>query len=134
MTRLASPVFVLTCLLALPGCLSTQQRISRKEENLSAAGFAVLPANTPQRLGMLQSLPPDRFHRSFKGDQVSYVYPDPVVCQCLYVGTQRAYGMFQANAQQQRLADEQAMTADEYQDSSWDWGPWGYGPGFGPGF
>ena len=125
---------VLASLLTLAACLSPQQRISNREDNLSAAGFVIRPANTPQRDAMLQRLPPNKFSRSVKGDQVSYVYPDPVVCHCLYTGTQQAYNTYQANLQQQRLADEQAMTADEFQDASWDWGPWGFGGGFGPGF
>ena len=121
-------------MLGLAACLSPQQRIADREDSLSAAGFIVRPASTPQREAMLQRLPPNKLYRSIKGDQVSYVYADPVDCRCLYTGTQQAYNTYQANLQRQRLANEQAMTADEYyQDASWDWGPWGFG-GFGPGF
>ena len=66
---------------------------------------------------------------------MSYVYADPLVCRCLYVGSQQAYGQYRQNAQQQKLADEQATTAQMYSDPSWSWGAWGpgFGPGFGPG-
>ena len=134
MFRSVRVALLLSPLLGLAACLSPQQRVSRMEDNLSAAGFVIRPANTPQRQAMLQRLPANKFYRSIKGDAVGYVYPDPLVCQCLYTGTQQAYNTYQSNLQQQRLADEQAITADEYQDASWDWGPWGFGPGFGPGF
>ena len=54
-----------------------------------------------------------------------YVYPDPTVCVCLYVGNQAAYGTYRSNVFQKNLADEQQMTADINSMNDWDWGPWG---------
>ena len=53
-----------------------------------------------------------------------YVYADPLVCACLYVGDQAAYGRYRQEVFQRRLADEQAMTAQMNQ-SAWDDGLWG---------
>jgi hypothetical protein len=83
---------------------------------------------------MLHRLPAHTFVQRVNGDIVHYVYADPLVCGCLYVGTQQAYNQYKANQLQQSLADEQQMTAQTYSDASWNWGAWGPwppGPGFG---
>jgi len=120
--------------LALSGCETAGQAVAQKEDHLSAAGFRVKPANTPARQAMLNRLPPHKFIRRDHGDTITYVYADPLVCDCLYVGGQRAYGKYQQFIQAQNLADEQEMTAQSYQDAQWNWGGWGpWGGGFGPG-
>lgn len=43
---------------------------------------------------------------------------------CLYVGDQAAYGRCRQEVFQRQLADQQAMTAQMYQNA-WDEGPWG---------
>jgi hypothetical protein len=119
----------------LTACESQQQRVEEREDLLAAAGFIVRPANTPERQDMLHRLPPHTFVQRVNGDVVHYVYADPLVCGCLYVGTQQAYNQYKANQLQQHLADEQQMTAQTYSDASWNWGAWGpwtpVGPGFG---
>lgn len=121
------------CIGALSACQSQQQIVADREDNLAAAGFLVRPANTPERQVMLHRLPPHKFVQRVNGDVVHYVYADPLVCGCLYVGTQQAYNQFKANQLQKNLADEQAMTAQTYSDSTWNWGAWGpwVGPGYG---
>jgi len=121
-----------TC--GLTACQTQQQQVQQREDLLSAAGFIVRPANTPERQAMLNRLPPHKFVQRVNGDVVHYVYADPLVCGCLYVGTQQAYNQYKANQLQQHLADEQQMAADTYSDAAWNWGAWGpwtAGPGFG---
>ena len=119
----------------LTACQTQQQVVEQREDLLSAAGFIVRPANTPERQAMLNRLPPHKFVQRVNGDVVHYVYADPLVCGCLYVGTQQAYNQYKANQLQQHLADEQQMAADTYSDAAWNWGAWGpwtpVGPGFG---
>jgi len=82
---------------------------------------------------MLARLPADKFVMRQNGDRVHYVYADPLVCGCLYVGTQQAYNQYKANELAQHLADEQQLTAQTYSDARWRWdawGPWGPNPGF----
>lgn len=127
----------LGCLLlglgALAACQTQQQIVTQHEDNLSAAGFVVRPANTPERQAMLQRLPAHQFVQRINGNTVHYVYADPLVCGCLYVGTQQAYNQYKLHQQQQHLADEQQMTAQMYSDPAWNWGAWGpWGPGAGP--
>jgi hypothetical protein len=120
----------IACLLSA-ACVSMQSRIANKEDLLAAAGFDVKPANTPNRLAELKSLPPNRFVPRAKGEHVEYLYADPVVCNCLYVGDQKAYNSYKREIYQRNLADEQQLTAEMYQEPpafwyGWSWGPWGW--------
>jgi hypothetical protein len=122
---------------SLAACESQQQRVVDREDKLAAAGFIIKPANTPERQQMLTRLPANQFVMRQNGDTIHFVYADPLVCGCLYVGTQQAYDQYKANQLQQHLADEQSMTAQTYSDAAWNWnswGPWGpVGPGPVPG-
>jgi hypothetical protein len=121
--RLAAVVAV--SIAAMAACVTTHDRISRREGDLAAAGFVAKPADTSERRLMLSLLPRNRFVQRTHDDVVHYVYADPVVCKCLYVGTQQAYGVFKKHEQDQRLADEQELAAQMYSDPAWRWGPWG---------
>jgi hypothetical protein len=128
--------------ISIAACQTESQMVAHREDNLAAAGFIVSPANTPERQQMLRRLPPHTFVQRVNGDVIHYVFADPLVCGCLYVGTQQAYDAYKLHQQQQNLADEQSMTAQTYSDSAWNWGAWGpwgpavpygfvYGPGVG---
>lgn len=126
------PIIVLAILgaIGVDGCVTARERITQREDDLAAAGFLVKPANTPQRQQMLARLPANRFVQRSHNDEVHYVYADPTVCNCLYVGSQQAYGAFKKHEQEQRLADERQMSAQMYSDAAWQWGAWGPGAGF----
>jgi hypothetical protein len=117
---------------SLPGCITTRQAVTQSEDNLAAAGFVIRPANTPERQAMLNRLPPHSFVKRVHGDTVHYVYADPLVRDCLYVGTQEAYSQYKRYLQQTNLEDEQETTAQMYSDPAWSWGAWGpWAPGYG---
>jgi hypothetical protein len=125
--------------LATAACQTDPSRgIMNKEDMLSGAGFKFVPANTPERQAAFQKLPPHQFTRQIKDGKVIYVYADPTICVCIYVGGQKAYGTYNANRLQKRIADDQAATAamnqmqanDFYMANNWDWGMWGYGMGW----
>ena len=125
-------VLLLLPVLGLVSCTTMQERVTQREDKLVAAGFTVRPANTPARQAMLNRLPPHHFVQRVHGNVVTYVYADPLVCDCLYIGSQQAYAQFRRDIEQQKLADEQEMTAAMYSDQSWDWGAWGpWGPEYG---
>jgi hypothetical protein len=131
--KMGTAAGLLLGLIALTACQSQQQVVTQHEDNLSAAGFIVRPANTPERQAMLHRLPPHQFIQRVNGDTVHYVYADPLVCGCLYVGTQQAFNQYKLHQQQQHLADEQQMTAQQYSDATWSWSAWGpWGPAVGP--
>jgi hypothetical protein len=122
-------------IVVLAGCRSTQ--VLQQEDDLSAAGFSVRIADTAERLDMLNRLPPNQFVQRVRGNAVHYVYADPVVCGCLYIGTQQDFDRYVANLQ---LSYEQAQRIAflDFYDTAWNWdawGPWGpVGPIYGPGW
>ena len=123
--------------VAISGCATMTNR--ERESDLASAGFVDRPATTAERQTMLAKLPPHKFLRRVRGDRVNYVYADPTGCNCLYVGTQQAYGRYRRQQQRQNIADENAFAASDYADASWNWGAWGpfdggLGGGWGPGF
>lgn len=119
--------------LAISGCATVTNR--ERESDLAAAGFVDRPANTAERQTMLAKLPPHKFLRRVREDRVNYVYADPSGCNCLYVGTQKAYGRYQRQQQRQKIADENALAASDYANASWNWGAWGpFGGGWGAGW
>jgi hypothetical protein len=116
-------------LLALTGCNKDGfDAVAKKEDMMIAAGFKFLPANTPERQAMFRQLPPHKFLKEIKGDKLIYIYPDPTVCVCLYMGNSKAYSAYRKMMFDKNLADEQSMTAQTLDDFSWNWGPWGPGP------
>lgn len=123
---------------SLSGCVTTRAAIEHKENDLSAAGFIDHPADTAEREAMLTRLPANTFVRKVNGDTVTYVYADPKACNCLYVGTQQAYGAYQKAMQAKNLVDQQQLAAQEYSDAQWNWGAWGpwghWGWRFGRGY
>jgi len=119
-----------TLTMGLAACASLSSRVRDKEDLLAAAGFDVHPAATPQREAVLKSLPPHKFVRRVKGDHVEYFYADPLVCNCLYTGDQRAFDTYKYEVFERRIADEQQLTAQMYQEPpgwwhGWNWGLWG---------
>ena len=119
--------WLLPCVL-LTACSGQQQVTERKEDILAASGFAVRPANTPQRQAMLRQLPSHRFVQQMRGTQTMYVFADPLVCDCLYVGTEAAYGRYRQNIQQRQTAVQQIEATMMKQSAGWDWDAWGDAP------
>jgi hypothetical protein len=113
-------------------CACETQRVTNREDNLAAAGFILHLADTPEKQAMLKRLPPHRFVQRWKGDVVHYVYADPLVCSCLYVGTQAAYNQYKSDRQQEQIVDAQQTEAQAYSDAAWNWSAWGpWGPQYG---
>lgn len=128
MKRIATIVALLGTGLVATGCQTTTSQIASKEDVMTASGFKFIPANTPERQMQFKQLPPHKFSRQIRDGRVFYVYPDPTVCVCLYVGDQNAYATYRKNMFSKQLADEQQMTAQEMEMNSFDWGPWGGWP------
>jgi hypothetical protein len=106
------------------GVSACANQVQNKEDMLAAAGFTIVPANTPQRQASLKSMPPHKFVHQMRNNAVVFVYADPTICDCMYVGNQVAYDRYRQNVFVKNIANEQEMTAQMYQ---MDWGPWGPG-------
>jgi hypothetical protein len=111
--------------LAVAACVSPQALVGQKEDLLAAAGFQVRPADTPHRIAALKRLPPNRFVAKIVNGNPVYLYADPLVCGCLYIGTQQNWAAYRQEMFAKQIADENQMTA-MMNAEAWDWGPWGW--------
>jgi hypothetical protein len=112
--------------LSLTGCASLQAGDTRATERLlTAAGFQMKAADTPEKAAHLQELKPRKIIRREQNGQASYVYADRTVCNCLYTGTEQQFQEYRRLARQQNVADVDARIAE---DSSDRWGLWGLVP------
>jgi hypothetical protein len=115
-----------TLVMALLGCTAIENSHARnKEQLLAAAGFHERPADTPDKIKQLESLPDHKLLRREQNGKLYYVYADATACKCLYVGDETNYDDFQKLAVQQQIAEEETMAAQINQEYAMDWGAWG---------
>jgi len=103
--------------------VTTWAQNSAPNNMFTEAGFVVRYADTPAKLAHLRRLPPDKLVTRTRGGKLYYVYADPQICRCAYVGTPAAYQAFQngSGGPQFNLADNESpetqmideMTADD---------------------
>jgi hypothetical protein len=114
---------MLALIVALPlaGCVALQRSEARDTEQLlAAAGFQAKPADTPEKLANLRTMPPRQLEARSKDGNFAYTYADPDYCQCLYVGGPKQYSAYQRLAVKKEIAQERREAAMD-----WDmWGPW----------
>jgi hypothetical protein len=116
---------------AVVGCAALREREIRDvEDMLAASGFVMRLADTADKAVNLQGLPPHRLVLQQRDGQPYYVYADPEVCKCVWVGDQKAYGQFQRLRIQKEIADEQLASAEAFRDAAFNWGIWGPWPWF----
>jgi hypothetical protein len=81
------------------------------EQLLTSEGFEKKIADTPQKLAHLETLTPARKLVARRRDgQIYYVYADPAVCKCLYVGTAAQY----QRVLDARLENEQLQAVQDH--------------------
>ena len=102
-----------------------QWRTLTTEQLLAGAGFQKKVADTPEKLAHLGTLTPARRLVAHRRDsQLYYVYADPAMCKCLYVGTPAQY----QRVLEKRLANEQLVAQQELLNEDaviWAlWAPW----------
>ncbi len=126
MRRAMTRVGLVAMVAVLGGCAAVERREAQDVEGvLAAAGFRMVPADTPERMAHLQTLTPRKIVPHEKDGQVYFVYADPTGCQCIWVGNQAAYQSYQRLALQKQLAQEQVMAAQMNEDAAMNWGLWG---------
>ncbi len=110
--------------LLASACATPQEQVADREDRLAAAGFHARPADTPQREALLQRLPPQRFVVLPVRGRDLYVYADPLVCGCLYVGPEASYDLYRQQVFQHRLADEPGLAAPIEANAGWSLDDW----------
>ena len=110
------------CMVSFGGCATLQARDTRAAEHtLTTAGFQARPADTPAKLAQLNALAPRRLVRQPLDGRAHYVYADPIICQCLYVGGEAEY----QRLRQLEEANVDRLYAIDSHDSWVDWSEWG---------
>src|SRR5271169_1253205 len=107
--------------VALCGCSSMQpqpptpeQQAEQLEPMLSAAGFRMLPADTPQRQQQLQTLVPlDVNYYVGKTGNLHYYMADPTFCKCMYIGNEQNYQQFEKLKLNQQFQSQQGEISRE---------------------
>ena len=121
------PGFIL--MASLGACAS--MGAENTEDTLSAAGFQMKMADTPQKLALLKAMTQNKIMVHVKNGVNYYLYADATGCHCLYGGVEANYQRYQQLRIAQNVADEQEAAAEMNQSAMMNWGGWG---GWGPGF
>lgn len=117
------PFALVAALLA--GCAAIERADhNATEQMLTAGGFKVLPANTPDRQAKMAELKPYTIARQIRGNNVYYIYPDDQN-NFVLVGDQAAYAKYQALVVQQQISNQNLMAA-QMETMPGMWGGWGY--------
>jgi hypothetical protein len=110
----------------LPACTYfKRQDADRVESTLAAAGFRMRPADTPEKLARLQSMPVRKIFTRERDGEPHYLYADVEFCKCLYVGRQFEYDRYQRLAFEQQIAQERVEAAEMNENAAMNWGLWG---------
>jgi hypothetical protein len=99
------------------------------EAELNLAGFKVMAADTAEKQTMLHTLPPRTVTRIVRPDNTYYIYADPDLCACLYVGRAQEYDHLTRLGAERQISDEQLLANEAAQNQAAGWGPvgaWGH--------
>ena len=96
-----------------------------EERRLSANGFQMKLADTPEKESHLESLKQRKLFPTRMDGNLVYVYADAKGCNCLYVGSEADYQRYQQMLITQHQIDEERDSAEELDDASMQWGTWG---------
>jgi len=102
------------------GCAHQQQT----ENLLSAAGFRIVIATTPQQQQHLKTLPPYKVIRVVRNGQTHYVYADPAH-NLIYVGGLFQYDQYRDLRLAKNLAAEDLQDARLSAEDELGWQAWG---------
>lgn len=136
MARITFVAIIGIFILTISGCSILRTGEAQQTDRLlSASGFKMLPAGTPQKIELLNSLPPLKLQYRIKDNKTLYIFSAPYDCKCVYTGDQSAYDRFEKLAVEADIAKEEQEaglmneeTAMGFEPWGWGWlgGPWGW--------
>ncbi len=112
--------------LGIAGCAGVQGDMQQAdasdvESALRSAGFVLIPADTPQRIEAMRTLPPLVFSQVMREGRSYFVYADPRSCMCLWVGTLEQLHRYGELASEEALMGMQGeLGIVEMQADLWD--------------
>jgi hypothetical protein len=105
------------------------QAMQQSDELLISAGFDAIPANTPERMQHLKSMPQHRILHAVRDGKDYYLWADAQYDQCLWVGNWQDYQRYKKLGWD--MYNQGGQARDNYLDGwsngpvNWDmWGPW----------
>lgn len=136
--------------VALARCASMQpqpptpaERAQALEPMLSAAGFRILPANSPDTQEKLAGLDPLKVsYYVGRTGALHYFMADPYYCKCMYIGDEQAYQKYEqyklnekferqtAEITQSQLETQQELEMNEQMEMFNPYGMGYIGPGY----
>jgi hypothetical protein len=102
---------VMGAALVAAACANTEGAISQKDDMLLSAGFVPKKADATSQMASLKSLPPHQFVARNRHARTVYLYADPAVCGCIYVGDQNAYDQYRRQMAARRTATDDQIRA-----------------------
>jgi hypothetical protein len=93
-------------MLTLSTASAVAQMNPRTDSLFTISGFVPQIADTPAKMKHLRALPPDRLITRTRNGKTTYLYADPNICQCVYVGTPAAYRTYQNGGPDGYVGDE----------------------------
>jgi len=120
--KLWKSIFAISALCAAVAACETNSKF--KEDRLSSAGFKPTPPSTPAQQASLKSLPPHKLVQITRKGKAVWVYSDPTICGCLYVGNQAAYNAYLNKVNQQQQLDMRTVTVPPGQEAGWYFSAW----------
>jgi hypothetical protein len=111
---------VVGLVVAVTACASNTEF---KENMLSASGFKATPPKAPAQVASFKSLPPHKLTRVVHKGKTVWVYPDPTVCKCLYIGDQNAHDAYVKKAAQKTTTDMNEWNGPD-NPTNMDFSPW----------
>ena len=120
MKLFGSILTILGLCVAMAACESNTKF---KEDMLSSAGFKATAPKTPTQVAMLKNLLPHKLTKTtYKGKTV-WLYSDPTICGCLYVGNQIAHDAYLRKQTQQAMLDMKNVPVPD-EAGNWDFNSW----------
>ena len=121
------PIYLLPLLAVFfTGCAAIEKANRENTERLlTASGFRIVPANTPERQQSLAAMSTYKVQRKLKGDEVHYVYASPAQ-NLVYIGDQANFAKYQEVRLQQEIANENMSAAQLNMSAAQQWNDWAF--------
>ena len=113
-------------IITLTGCsILRNKKAMNTEEVLYKAGFHMKPADTPEKLAHLKTLPQRKIVSHIRKGIPRYFYADADVCKCLYLGDRDAFQSFQHILLEKEVAEHEYVAGGDFVYVEVDWDVWG---------
>jgi hypothetical protein len=113
-------------IITLAGCTTLRnKRAVNTEEVLYKAGFQMKPADTPEKLAHLKTLPQRKIVPHVQKGNPRYSYADAEGCKCLYLGDRDAFQSFQHILLEKDVAEHEYVAGGNVEYVEIDWDMWG---------